>query len=95
MAARLKSRLPKIAVIGKLKDSNLETTTASCLLDVASTLFARIATPKILYFNCGVILEGKTTSIKFLRKLRLFICISQKDLNKKTSMLTKKLTILL
>ena len=53
------------------------------LIYVTSTQFTWIATPKILYFNCGVILEGTKTSIKFLRKLRLFDCISQKDLNKK------------
>ena len=50
------------------------------LIFVTSTLFTWIAT---LYFNCGVILEGRKTSINFLRKLRLFDCISQKDLNKK------------
>ena len=61
------------------------------LISVTSTLFTRIATPKILYFNCGVILEGRKTSIKFLRKLRLLDCISRKDLNKKTLMLTRKL----
>ena len=88
-AARLKSRRQKIAVIGKLNDGNLESTTAITmkgnLIFVALTLFTWIATPKILYFNYGVILEGRKTSINFLRKLRLFDCISQ-DLNKKTSM---------
>ena len=37
-AARLKSRRQKSAIIGKLKDSNLQSTTASCLLDVGDDL---------------------------------------------------------
>ena len=61
------------------------------LIFVASTLLTQIATLKILFFNYGVILEGRET--KILRKLRLFDCISQKDLNKKT-MLMRKLTVL-
>ena len=37
-AARLKSQRQKSAVIGKLKDGNLQSITASCLLDVGDDL---------------------------------------------------------
>ena len=40
-----------------------------------------------------MILEGRKTWIKFLRKLKLFDCISQTDLNKKTLMLTSTCAI--
>ena len=79
---------------GEPQTPKLAITTKANLIFVASTLFTRIATPKILCFNCGVILEGRKTSIKFLRKLRLFDCISQKDLNNKTTTLTRKPNVL-
>ena len=69
------------------------------LAPVHSVLRDQIQVPKPVQYvatdqMAGVILEGRKISIKFLRKLRLFDCISQKDLNKKTT-LTRKKTVLL
>ena len=66
----------------------LAITMEAILIFVASTLFTRIATPKTLFSYCGVILEGRKTSVKFLKKLRLFNCISHKkniDVNEETN----------
>ena len=67
-----------IAVIGKLNDVNLESTTAITMKANLSLLplHCLLGLPHLKYFNYGVILEGRRISIKFLRKLRLFDCIS-------------------